>query len=506
MSGWGGGYVTDIAYMAGYYPFQSPHHLELACLLRSVAPPAIGPGLSYVELGCGRGYGALILAASNPDWQVTAVDFHPAHIAMARRLAHRAGVGNVHFIEADLSDPATAGLVPEADIISLHGVWSWVPLPVRGGIVALLQSRLRAGGLAHVSYNSLPGWQGAIGMQRVLREAGLRAGTRSDLQAQAGVAVLQALGKAEAPHVQDSKVVRSTLERVERMPPEYIAHEYMNAAWAPSFHMDVCADLAPARLDWAASVQLIDSFPELSLSAEQREVMDRYDEPVMRELVRDMCQERLLRNDVFVRGMVRLGAAERDRRLRMVTLALARPQERFEYEVPVPAGRATLEPLFYRPVVERLAQGPCTVGELLDMPAIEGRRRDNPAELAGMLAGSQQVMPVAPTGRGPAPAEAALNAAMAQEFEAEGALNARAAFACGTLGTGLPCTVVEMAVWRRAVAGTADPAEAVMGLLPYGTAEDHSKMEAAVRAALSSAMPFWTQHGVQTASAQDVVK
>ncbi len=495
MTDWGGGYVTDVAYMAGYYPFQSPYHLEAACLLRSVRPPDIGPGLSYVELGCGRGHGALILAASNPGWTVTALDFHPAHIAEARRLAAAAGLRNVTFLEADLADPASPGLVPEADIVSLHGVWSWVPPAVRAGIVALLRTRLRAGGLAHVSYNSLPGWQGALGMQRLLREAGLRGGTRSDRQAQAGMDVLRALAATEAVHL-GTPVVRTTLEHAARMPHEYIAHEYMNAAWSPSFHMDVCADLAPARLDWAASVQVIDSFPELSLTPEQRALVDRYDEPAMRELVRDTCQDRLLRNDVFVRGLARLGQAERDARLRGVTLALVRPAAAFRYEVAVPAGSAGLARAFYEPMVARLAAGPCTAEELLDLPDVVGRR-DNPAELVGMLIGSQQAIPVAPA-RGPAtPGETVLNRGMAARLEAEGALNARAAFASGALGTGLPCSVVEMAAWRRMSAGAdVDPAAAAREIMPHGDAQDLERMAGAVAEVGASCVPMWRALGI----------
>ena len=37
MSGWGGGYVTDITYMPGYYRQQSPSMIALACLLGGVA-------------------------------------------------------------------------------------------------------------------------------------------------------------------------------------------------------------------------------------------------------------------------------------------------------------------------------------------------------------------------------------------------------------------------------------------------------------------------------------
>ena len=59
--------------------------------------------MSYLELGCGQGFGALILAASNPHWTVTAIDFNPAHIAAARAWAAQAGIDNVSFLEADLS-------------------------------------------------------------------------------------------------------------------------------------------------------------------------------------------------------------------------------------------------------------------------------------------------------------------------------------------------------------------------------------------------------------------
>ena len=105
MSGWGSGYVTDITYMTGYYRQQSPALMALACLLGGVASPMPGPDdpVSYLELGCGQGFGALMLAASNPHWTVTAIDFNPAHIAAARAWAAEAGIDNIRFIEADLS-------------------------------------------------------------------------------------------------------------------------------------------------------------------------------------------------------------------------------------------------------------------------------------------------------------------------------------------------------------------------------------------------------------------
>jgi predicted O-methyltransferase YrrM len=83
MSGWGSGYVTDVTYLPAYYRQQSPAVMAIAAALGGVACdlPAPDAAIHYLELGCGLGFGATLLAASNPGWQVTAIDFNPAHIA-----------------------------------------------------------------------------------------------------------------------------------------------------------------------------------------------------------------------------------------------------------------------------------------------------------------------------------------------------------------------------------------------------------------------------------------
>ena len=204
MSGWGGGYVTDITYMTGYYRQQSPAMMALACLLGGVASPMPGPDdpVSYLELGCGQGFGALVLAASNPHWQVTAIDFNPAHIAAARDWAAQAGTRQCQLPRSRSGDagrgPRAAAQVPEADFVSMHGLWSWVPPAVQAGIVRLLRAKVRPGGAVHVSYNALPAWGGALGMQRLMRECGRRLGTRSDRQAEEGLKLVQELQEADA--------------------------------------------------------------------------------------------------------------------------------------------------------------------------------------------------------------------------------------------------------------------------------------------------------------------
>ena len=105
---WTSGYVADIAYIEGFYIQQSPARMALACLSGNVAVdlPEPDDAACYLELGCGCGIGALLTAASNPAWQVTAIDYNPAHIAIGTSLARAARLDNIRFVEADLSQLA----------------------------------------------------------------------------------------------------------------------------------------------------------------------------------------------------------------------------------------------------------------------------------------------------------------------------------------------------------------------------------------------------------------
>ncbi len=449
---WGGGYVTDVPYIPGYYRHQSPLHLNLACLLGGVAGIEIGRGtpLSYLELGCGHGFGALALAACNPSWQVTGVDFNPAHIAAAHAMAAEAGIANARFIEADfstLADRPRADEVPQADVATLHGLWSWVTDPVRAGIVRLIDAKVRPGGVVHVSYNSLPAWQTALGMQRLVSEAGGRLAAPSDRQAQAGLEIVRALAAAKAHHLTGSPFVDSLLEHAKHGHSSYLAHEYMNQAWRPCFHADLVAALAPAKLDWAGSALLLENFSPLTLSDEIRTVSARFDDPVMRELIKDMCLPRGLRQDVFVRGARRLRPEQRDAALGDVVLGLLCPEPQFSWEFEVPSGQATLDRGFFGPIVAALDHGPRRVRDLLDLPGLP--RRDNPGELVGMLVGTDQALPMlAPPGE-PDPQVARFNRVAAKRLAHSGNLDSGIALAASGTGAPLPCTMLDLFVAAR---------------------------------------------------------
>ncbi|MGC2783025.1 MAG: class I SAM-dependent methyltransferase [Roseiarcus sp.] len=458
MSDWGSGYVTDVPYLPGYYPQQSPVHMVVAARLAGVACdlPDDDDPVHYLELGCGTGLGALTLAAANPSWRITGIDFNPAHIATARAFSRQAGLRNATFIEADLAtlaDAREADAVPEADFVSTHGLWSWVPPVVRAGVVRLLRAKVRAGGLVHLSYNTLPGWQSALGMQRLIRAAGLVRSRRSDRQALAGLELLRALHGAGAYHLAGVPFVDKLVKGMPDMPPAYLAHEFMNANWSPCFHADVVAALSEAKLEWVGSANLLENFSTLVLTPAERKVLEGVEDGLDRELIKDLCLARALRHDIFVRGPNRLTGASLRESLQEITLALAVDAPEFSYEIEMAKGSAQLSRDFYAPLVAALAKGPREVGALLALQQTEANHPHDPAEVIGILVGGGQALPVLRPGAPLSKEAKALNQMIAAAFGRVDHRRAKLALASTALGAGLPADGYDLFVEHRADLG-----------------------------------------------------
>jgi hypothetical protein len=271
----------------------------------------------------------------------------------------------------------------------------------------------------------------------------------------------------------------------------------MNDSWAPCFHADIMASFAEAKLDWVGSASLIENFPELTLTAEQREVTQRFDDPMLRELVKDMCLDRSLRHDVYVRGARRMSPAARDAALMDVRLSLNISPDEMPYEADMPAGRAALNRAFYGPITEALAAGPQRVGDLLALPDIDGRR-DNPAELIGILVGLDLAEPAARPGAAPTAQAMRFNRVTSANLGRTENLGRPIAAASYALGTGAPCTLFDLYVIDRLQAGESEDRkeEWVRDIGVNLDDEGRDKLRQVVDKALRVRMPILRAQGV----------
>lgn len=223
------GYVTDVAYLPGYYPFMAPARMRYVASLHGIRPPAVREGFEFLELGCGFGSTLLTLAAANPQGRFTGVDFMPVHTGHIEREVAAAGLRNVRVLCADFADmPAD---LPQFDFIALHGVFSWVSPELRRCVLGIIRRHLKPDGIVEVTYNCMPGWSSLLPVRTLLRQfAGQFQGDSLSRVRQA-LAVVAEMRKADIPIFHDQPLAAQLVDRLVQADPHYVAHEYLNEHW-----------------------------------------------------------------------------------------------------------------------------------------------------------------------------------------------------------------------------------------------------------------------------------
>ena len=216
MSDWSSGYNVEAGYTFGYYRELSPTWLNYAATVEGYATP-IG-NWRYLELGCGYGFGLILLASTFPEHDFVGVDFNPEHIAHARRLAASAGLSNIRFEEADFLDLARDW--PEHwgqfDYIVAHGIISWLSSTVRKALYKAMGNAAAPGALVYVSYNALPGKLTNHTIQHLLRMWQVSEAIPAQQGVSEGLQRLDALVNANAAMGTALPALKTQLESVKK--------------------------------------------------------------------------------------------------------------------------------------------------------------------------------------------------------------------------------------------------------------------------------------------------
>jgi SAM-dependent methyltransferase len=490
MTDWSRGYVADEPYTIAFQAALAPPQLDLVCRLMGAVwePPA---DLAMCDLGCGRGYTALVMAAADPRRTVIGIDYNPAHIAEARSVAAEAGLANARFLEADLAAMTDAELdrLPDFDLVVSHGVWTWVGDPVREGILRFLSRKVKPGGVVHVGYNALPGFAQDMAMQRFARAAAALQRGGSIARAQEALGPLRALYEAEATHLHKSNLAKMLLEPGERtLDPAYVAHELLPEHWRPAFFEDVAADMARARLDFVGSATLFENVPELCMTEAQRRVFEGFPPGPAQELVKDICLTRPFRRDVFMRGVQR---ADRVELLDGVLVGL-QAQDAQPPKLPVQVGTAEMTPDMAGPVMAALAEAPRTIGQLRELAP---DRKPNHAELAVLLCGGGACLPMVEVPPGATAAAIRFHAAASRRYR--GMAGIGLGIVAPGAGGGIGCGSAELVIAADVGAHPDDtPEQRAARLSVDKSPEAVAKAAETVRQALADRLQVWRRFAV----------
>ena len=296
MNDWNAGYVTEVGYSYGYYRDLAPQNLAFAAFAKGVCAPGLeAKRLRVLELGCGQGYSANLIAAANPHLDYTAIDFNPGHIAGARALADTAGTPNVHFSETSFEDFAVARNTGEFDVITLHGIYSWVSAENRAHIIQIAREKLRPGGILYLSYNCHPGWAPSIPIHRLFADVAAGAPQEPvDFRIDQSFKVFKILSDIGARYLDANPAVAERFKQMEALPRNYLAHEFLNANWTIFHSADVSRDLSQAKLQFVAPVHIADQLDPLNLTDRQQHILNQVREPIRRNRCGILSSTKLL--------------------------------------------------------------------------------------------------------------------------------------------------------------------------------------------------------------------
>ena len=371
MSDWSAGYVTEVGYPYGYYRDLTPHNLALAALSKGVAAPGLdGAPVRVLELGCGQGYSANLIAAANPAIDYTAIDFNPAHIAGASALAAEAGTKNARFREASFEEFANDKGEAPFDVITLHGVYSWVSAEQRAHVIRIAREKLRPGGILYVSYNCYPGWAASVPIHRLF--ADVAAGSPHEpveVRIANAFHIFKVLGRNGARFLEANPAVAERFGQLEPLPVNYLAHEFLNANWTVFHSADVNRDMAQAKLTFVGSARILDHLDPLNLTDAQQHLLNQVKDPARREWFRDLIVNQEFRRDIFIKGAYEPAASPLER-WRDLRFALTSRAQDIELKIKGQLAEATLAPETYGALLEKLDSGPASLRQLIEQPKL----------------------------------------------------------------------------------------------------------------------------------------
>jgi hypothetical protein len=144
--------------------------------------------------------------------------------------------------------------------------------------------------------------------------------------------------------------------------------------------------------------------------------------------------------------------------------------------------------------VAELARGPRRVRDLLDLPAIAGSR-DNPAELIGLLVGTEQAVPLAGQPNRTETAER-FNAAALRALARPANLGAAFAMATGGTGSPLPGTVLDSYLCAALKSGPVEARRLAATLAQDKPQDEAERLSQFIERRIAERAPSWRVLGL----------
>ena len=294
----------EVDYPGWPYPQSHPDRLATLARLFGMAP-ADPARCRVLELGCGDGANLLPVAGAWPQARVVGIDLAAGAIARGRAAAEALGLANLDLRCGDLcSLPDDLG---EFDYVIAHGVYSWIPAPVRRALLEACRRFLAPQGVAYVSYNVYPGGH----LRTMLREmllmhiedvAGPDRRCAAAREFLAWVADAQPEGQPDAAR----SALALEARRLAKRSDGSLFHDDLSGTFHLCYFRDFCAEADAHGLQFLAEADFFE-MQDQDLPPAARERLAAFaPDLVAREQYLDFLKERRFRQTLLCRSEVPL--------------------------------------------------------------------------------------------------------------------------------------------------------------------------------------------------------
>lgn len=296
------------------YPFAHLHPARLAATaqLRGMKPPPVATA-RVLDIGCGSGGHVIALAGFYPQMRLIGVDLAEGQIAIGNQRIRDIGLQNVSLHAGNLGEglPTSATQAMQAfggqfDYVVCQGVYYVVPDAVRSAIWQLLQKHLAPSGIAHISFNTYPGWK-----QREVAQdfaqfhatgAGLSPGMAQEQAVREGLAAVAALA---AKHTEGLTAgygfsLQAEALAAARAMPGLLFHEFLSGDNRPLYFQDMRARASQAGFAYLCEASLPDAWPGRLGAAAQPLIALAGGDALRLEQYIDFATARTYRNSLWV--------------------------------------------------------------------------------------------------------------------------------------------------------------------------------------------------------------
>lgn len=316
--------MSETAYDSVLYPGHAhahthPNRIAAIAQLFGLDAPAVSTA-RILEIACGDGANLIPIAYSLPRAQCVGFDLAATAVAQAQEKIEKLGLTNCRTTVADLASVGKS--FGEFDYVIAHGLYSWIPAPIRDALMKLIANVLAPAGVAFVSYNIYPGWH----VGRMVRDM-MRFHTReiagADEKIEQARALLRFLSTAQDETDDVRRVLVAECKRMAKHSPGHMFHDDLADVNDPVYFHEFVAHAKRCGLQFVAEAD----FATMSAAELPTATRDKLDElrgdPVLHGQYMDFITCRRFRQSLLCRARTKVAASPVPEALRGLCFASA---------------------------------------------------------------------------------------------------------------------------------------------------------------------------------------